>query len=1417
MRKKSNRDTLPSRELQKMLKLIRDLSGFDCSVLDEAGNKLAETPVAPPICKLMKSSKVGSKLCKDCWKSSARRPNNDDVQVSYCDAQMASVQAPLRFGSHFFGYLVCGGERDKAKKKVAAAEAQLGKLARPVDIPAEELIEAYRQSPAISAALLRKRQTTAKRQAAALSEMVGNAWFMRVVGRIYSCPRRGGFGKFWATVAEAVGLLVPTKRVEIVAVAPAEDSFAQVWPEKKSPPRAPTRDNIEAMKKCGFARISDRELLLAVQSGDRLLAMIRVQQPTGGKGYTDVDVTQFVKLARAVGEKLATLRAHAVKEALAALQPRLARAKDHYERLRLLLQRCMALLDCAAGDVALAGEGSTDWLKVVARHGRGVDSLPRFLSGDVGITGRVMRTKSPAVVPRTSDDPDFRGATSDEGTLRHRYRREHWQKYREFLHKTRACVRLPLMVDDDMLGVLCLRRQQEGSFDLDTVHVVEALTSRAAIEAACILSIEESSNRSLLPKESAGSPERLAARFIHLTPADARTELCRELAKVAMDISGAFRTAVRMKSPDGTSLGVIALHAREPGSWPDDSDEQLFGLDEDCAATYAFNRGKSYFIEDTWQKDVHFRAIEPEPASHASIVLEAGTQKLGILNVDWKEPRAFTRSMIQVLQGLSDRYARAIKLYDVDELFRDLETNLKERSGERTKPDYQQFLETVAKMVGTDQGSIFIRQPDTGRYHLAACLADPKVCDGNHWYELGEGVTGWVAEKNRPVRISDLSKEAELATIAPDLAWKNKFADGRQNMRNLSYLGVPIAAGREVIGVMRLATARRGDFSGNDLQIALAAASRLAGVLKERDESLRTNALMQLASRVATVTSQKKLAAEIFRALRFGVGDCACHIRLLDKVHLSSGEAVGVLTRLAASDEEWNSTPRCRARNQGIAGQVWEAREAVVYQDVREEATRKAMADDVPTKSLLKKVGSGACFPIETENKFIGTLHVHKRYRRALSPRDIEFIEEVAHFAAPALEKAGRAEEDALQIHLETAIDEFLMNLLSGRSGREEESKLFSATLKALRLNFATKAAWVRMPNRAGTRFEVIESWGISLADVPAFAVDDVVKAIAAHGFLVVSDSEADVPMIRQAKEKNPRYGEIVERTHGCMIGMMLGDQPLATFSILVQRVDQINYRRIEHAMKMLQRLAELIRLGRDFERQKRDGEVTLPLALLGSLLSGYEHQLFGPLSRLKLAIEFMADGPRTPELAAKKLGRMEEDRELLEECLKRLRDFVGQWERQFEDVDMAKILRAAAHSVEAAKTKATVKLDFPSDRVTVRGNPEHLDNAFQLLIQNALQAVEGKGAEGCVTVRVAVPSGDRCVIVIEDNGPGMSEEVRKRAFELFFTTKTKGTGTGLPAAYCILRCHQGDLQIESNGEGGTRIVVSLPVEKGNS
>jgi signal transduction histidine kinase/ActR/RegA family two-component response regulator len=108
-----------------------------------------------------------------------------------------------------------------------------------------------------------------------------------------------------------------------------------------------------------------------------------------------------------------------------------------------------------------------------------------------------------------------------------------------------------------------------------------------------------------------------------------------------------------------------------------------------------------------------------------------------------------------------------------------------------------------------------------------------------------------------------------------------------------------------------------------------------------------------------------------------------------------------------------------------------------------------------------------------------------------------------------------------------------------------------------------------------------------------------------------------------------------------------------------------------------------------------------------------------------------------------------------------------------------------------------------------VLGNEAELREVLTNLIFNAVDAMPF----GAITVRTSAPEGrEEVVVEVTDTGLGMTEEVRRRCLEPFFTTKgARGTGLGLSMAWGVVHRHEGSIEIESEVGRGTTVRMLLP------
>ncbi|OGX11795.1 MAG: hypothetical protein A2351_07140 [Omnitrophica bacterium RIFOXYB12_FULL_50_7] len=146
------------------------------------------------------------------------------------------------------------------------------------------------------------------------------------------------------------------------------------------------------------------------------------------------------------------------------------------------------------------------------------------------------------------------------------------------------------------------------------------------------------------------------------------------------------------------------------------------------------------------------------------------------------------------------------------------------------------------------------------------------------------------------------------------------------------------------------------------------------------------------------------------------------------------------------------------------------------------------------------------------------------------------------------------------------------------------------------------------------------------------------------------------------------------------------------------------------------------------------------------------------------------------------------------------------------EKVDLAAILTELQSDLAERAEGYHIKIDFKTDPdfPAVEGDGRSLYRALLNLVKNAFEAFQGKQG-ACVKIRARVKDDERYELTVEDNASGMSEEVKAKLFEAFFSTKGKrGTGLGLMVVARTAKMHQGSVNVESQPGVGTKFILTL-------
>lgn len=215
-------------------------------------------------------------------------------------------------------------------------------------------------------------------------------------------------------------------------------------------------------------------------------------------------------------------------------------------------------------------------------------------------------------------------------------------------------------------------------------------------------------------------------------------------------------------------------------------------------------------------------------------------------------------------------------------------------------------------------------------------------------------------------------------------------------------------------------------------------------------------------------------------------------------------------------------------------------------------------------------------------------------------------------------------------------------------------------------------------------------------------------------------------------------------------------------------------------------------------------------LATIGQVTAGVVHELNEPLGSI---LGFAQLVKKEKGLAGQ--TRQDVDKIIAaalhaREVVKRLMLFARRMPPRRNRVNLNEVITEGLYFIESRCERLGIELvrDLQPDLPEIIGDASQLYQVLVNLVVNALQAMpEG----GCITIRTDT-DGEMIVMSIADTGVGMSEAVREKAMQPFFTTKSvnEGTGLGLAVVNGIISAHGGTIKIESEEEQGTRFEIRL-------
>ena len=222
-------------------------------------------------------------------------------------------------------------------------------------------------------------------------------------------------------------------------------------------------------------------------------------------------------------------------------------------------------------------------------------------------------------------------------------------------------------------------------------------------------------------------------------------------------------------------------------------------------------------------------------------------------------------------------------------------------------------------------------------------------------------------------------------------------------------------------------------------------------------------------------------------------------------------------------------------------------------------------------------------------------------------------------------------------------------------------------------------------------------------------------------------------------------------------------------------------------------------------------------LAFLGGLAAQFSHQVRTPLTMVRGLLELLQADAAPTHSRQDYFDRIIRGLDRLDRLASALLSLAQPTPDAQEAMHLPRLLDDGLTLADGVKRETiNVKTDYAASLPTVLGDPYLLSEALSNIIQNAIEATP-PGGEVTIQARPMPRQAGLAMdaagvrVRITNTGSGVSEELRERIFEPFFSTKPSGTGLGLTIARRLIESHGGRIAIESDGASWTSFVVELP------
>jgi signal transduction histidine kinase len=241
----------------------------------------------------------------------------------------------------------------------------------------------------------------------------------------------------------------------------------------------------------------------------------------------------------------------------------------------------------------------------------------------------------------------------------------------------------------------------------------------------------------------------------------------------------------------------------------------------------------------------------------------------------------------------------------------------------------------------------------------------------------------------------------------------------------------------------------------------------------------------------------------------------------------------------------------------------------------------------------------------------------------------------------------------------------------------------------------------------------------------------------------------------------------------------------------------------VKHGENIIERRAE--------ERLKLEEKLRQAehLSAIGEMTAGVSHEIRNPLGIIKSSAQLMQKKMAKLDPSSSIPGIIVEESTRLDRIIKDFLDFAKPKIADLRPCSLEEIIEKNIAFLSSSDEHKEIKIIREyQNSPDILGDPAMLYQAFLNIFLNALQAMDQKN--GRITITTWHEPGF-VYAGFTDTGPGIDEDILKKIWTPFFTTKEMGTGLGLGIIKNIIQAHQGEINITTAAPRGTRVEIRLP------